>query len=121
MKNNVYAGYHSEQQWYYVEKNNELFDHKNSLKIRNHSPDGFAWGYYGSGPSQLALAILIEEFDKQFAEQFYQDFKTKCIANLPNKEDTKGQAIWVLTSKDIRDCLKTIVQDSVKKETIKEM
>ena len=26
--------------------------------LRNHSPTGFAWGYGGSGPSQLALAIL---------------------------------------------------------------
>jgi len=23
-----------------------------------HSPDGFEWGYYGSGPSQLAYAML---------------------------------------------------------------
>lgn len=26
--------------------------------LANHSPDGFAWGYPGSGPAQLALAIL---------------------------------------------------------------
>jgi hypothetical protein len=30
--------------------------------IRNHSPDGFNWGYGGSGPSQLALAILADHF-----------------------------------------------------------
>lgn len=24
----------------------------------DHSPDGFSWGYAGSGPSQLALALL---------------------------------------------------------------
>lgn len=30
------------------------------LNVRNHSPDGFNWGYGGSGPSQLALAILID-------------------------------------------------------------
>ena len=29
-----------------------------SWTYRIHSPDGFAWGYGGSGPSQLALAIL---------------------------------------------------------------
>ena len=28
--------------------------------IRNHSPDGFEWGYGGSGPAQLALAILAD-------------------------------------------------------------
>ena len=28
-----------------------------SLAVRNHSPTGPAWGYDGSGPAQLALAI----------------------------------------------------------------
>ena len=28
------------------------------LEVRNHSPTGFEWGYAGSGPSQLALAML---------------------------------------------------------------
>lgn len=30
-----------------------------SLKVLNKSPDGFNWGYYGSGPQQLSLAILL--------------------------------------------------------------
>ena len=30
------------------------------LELRNHSPAGFAWGYAGSGPAQLALAILLD-------------------------------------------------------------
>jgi hypothetical protein len=30
-----------------------------SQKIRNHSPNGFNWGYAGSGPSQLAIAIML--------------------------------------------------------------
>lgn len=33
---------------------------KRSFKYVNHSPTGFAWGYGGSGPSQLAFAILLE-------------------------------------------------------------
>ena len=32
------------------------------LEIRNHSPTGFEWGYGGSGPAQLALAILADHF-----------------------------------------------------------
>lgn len=28
-----------------------------------HSPDGFAWGYGGSGPSELARCILLDHFD----------------------------------------------------------
>ena len=31
-----------------------------SLEIADHSPDGFNWGYDGSGPAQLALGILYE-------------------------------------------------------------
>ena len=54
-----------------------------SQKIRNHSPDGFAWGYGGSGPAQLALAILLELFPADVAEAHYQDFKFAVIAGLP--------------------------------------
>ena len=28
--------------------------------VRAHSPTGFAWGYGGSGPAQLALALLVD-------------------------------------------------------------
>ena len=30
-----------------------------SLEIANHSPDGFNWGYDGSGAAQLALAFCM--------------------------------------------------------------
>ena len=30
------------------------------LDLRNHSPTGLEWGYCGSGPAQLALAILAD-------------------------------------------------------------
>ena len=30
---------------------------------RHHSPDGFSWGYSGSGPCELARCILIDYFD----------------------------------------------------------
>ena len=30
------------------------------LDIFSHSPSGFEWGYLGSGPAQLALAILCD-------------------------------------------------------------
>jgi hypothetical protein len=57
-----------------------------SQKIVNHSPDGFLWGYGGSGPSQLALAILLEVTDKETAIKYYQDFKFDVIAKLPQKD-----------------------------------
>jgi hypothetical protein len=55
-----------------------------SLKVRRHSPTGFAWGYEGSGPAQLALAILLESgCGTATAELLYQDFKRKFIARFP--------------------------------------
>ena len=30
--------------------------------LYNHSPDGFSWGYHGSGCAQLALALLADHF-----------------------------------------------------------
>lgn len=51
--------------------------------LRNHSPDGFNWGYGGSGPAQLALALLADALcDDEKARRFYQDFKFKVIARL---------------------------------------
>jgi hypothetical protein len=55
-----------------------------SQKICNHSPDGFNWGYGGSGPAQLALAIILELTGKSDG---YQDFKWNIIAGLPIGKD----------------------------------
>lgn len=66
---------------------NELLPDE-SQKVYNHSPDGFAWGYGGSGPSQLALAILLELYgDETKFPMHYHDFKTTHIATLPFNED----------------------------------
>lgn len=37
----------------------EILEPGPSQKLWNHSPDGFNFGYAGSGPAQLALAILL--------------------------------------------------------------
>jgi hypothetical protein len=53
------------------------------LEIMNHSPGGFGWGYSGSGPAQLALAILYDTTgDKDLAFQFHQHYKEEVIAKL---------------------------------------
>lgn len=56
-----------------------------SQKVYNHSPDGFSWGYGGSGPAQLALAILLKASngDEKYAMRNYQEFKRRVIAPLP--------------------------------------
>lgn len=58
-----------------------------SLAIANHSPDGFNWGYGGSGPAQTALAICLELFGERKAVRKYQEFKSKYISGLPMNED----------------------------------
>lgn len=51
-----------------------------SLRLRNHSPTGFSWGYHGSGPAQLALALLLEAgVDQNDALDWYHHFKQKVV------------------------------------------
>lgn len=58
-----------------------------SQKAINHSPDGFAWGYDGAGPAQLALAILMIVCPKKMALELYQSFKIDIIRCLPTFEN----------------------------------
>lgn len=59
-------------------------DPRPSQKIYNHSPDGFAWSYGGSGPAQLALAILLAAgLSASEAIALYQRFKAQFIVPLP--------------------------------------
>ena len=51
-----------------------------SQKVYNHSPDGFNWGYGGSGPAQFALAIILKLTGRDAG---YQAFKWDVIARIP--------------------------------------
>jgi hypothetical protein len=64
--------------------NGHLLTPERSQQVYNHSPDGFNWGYGGSGPAQLALAILLELYPQDVALRNYQQFKADHIAALPN-------------------------------------
>ena len=69
--------------------------------LRNHSPTGFEWGYGGSGPAQLALAILADHFGDvpegdERALDLYEEFKWHVIGKLPRDE-------WTLTGDDIEE------------------
>ena len=74
------------------------------LDLWNHSPTGFEWGYGGSGPAQLALAILADHCgnDEQ-ALNFYQRFKWAVIAELPHRS-------WTLTSQEIDRVLQKLLE-----------
>ena len=61
-----------------------LLDPKPSQALRNHSPCGFEWGYCGSGPAQLALALLLDATgDPDLSLALYQDFKFTFVAGFP--------------------------------------
>jgi hypothetical protein len=69
-----------------------------------HSPTGFAWGYQGSGPAELARCILLDHFgitpsnDGWEADGLpvsYQAFKRDVIARQPQSEP------WSITEEEI--------------------
>lgn len=68
--------------WYdRVEVDGRELDPARSLKVWNHSPGGFAWGYMGSGPAQLALALLLEAgLSEKEAVRLHQSFKKRFVA-----------------------------------------
>lgn len=60
----------------------ELENHNERDDWPNHSPDGFQVGYNGSGPAQLAFALLADVFDTDTAWEHYQQFKKEEIATI---------------------------------------
>lgn len=62
--------------------------------LAHHSPQGFAWGYNGSGPADLALAILAYSL-QETPEHSLSDAPTWCWAA---HQDFKNQVIaWIPT------------------------
>jgi len=56
-----------------------------SLRLADHSPTGFEWGYNGSGPLQLSLAMILDStFDEAFALANYAEFAQEIIGLLPH-------------------------------------
>ena len=73
------------------------------LDLYNHSPTGFEWGYCGSGPAQLALAIVADHLaDDRQALDVYQRFKWAVIVELPRNRS------WTLTGQVIDRILQNI-------------
>ena len=67
------------------------------LDLRNHSPTGFEWGYGGSGPSQLSLALLADfTQDDAYACALYQDLKWDVVCELPEQG-------WEITGDALQD------------------
>lgn len=64
-----------------------------------HSPEGFAWGYAGSGPSDLAQSILGVEVGEDLGPDVYLRFRDDVIARLPHRTHFR------LTSADVGEWL----------------
>jgi hypothetical protein len=91
-------------------------DRRPLTHVSYHSPDGFEWGYAGSGPADLALAILADYFEeppdfvlaalrsmwtpRSKAAAFHQSFKERFVA-------TEHRDEWQLHSDDIEAWLQT--------------
>ena len=68
------------------------------------SSSGFEWGYGGSGPAQLALALLADNVDKDTALRLYQRYKFLVVSRLPRDE-------WTLTSRQILDVAQELLEE----------
>ena len=69
----------------------------------NHSPTGFELGYGGSGPAQLALALIADHLgDDERAIALHQDFNRAVVTKLPHS--------WTLTSHDIDQAIQGVHQ-----------
>ena len=87
------------------------------LDLRQHSPDGFNWGYAGSGPSQLAVAMLADFFAHEYgrsladanALKHYHQFTHDVIAHI------NGQC-WELSSPYIEAWYVEQAQKDLQKE-----
>jgi len=75
------------------------------LDLANKSPTGFSWGYSGSGPAQLSIAILADHAGDKQALRYYQPFKERFIASLD------ANSPWTLTTEDVESMLEEVRTD----------
>lgn len=65
------------------------------LDLWSHSPTGFEWSYLGSGPAQLALALVADALRNHAeAVRVHQEFKRRVVARLPREG-------WQLTEEEV--------------------
>ncbi|MBL4719810.1 MAG: hypothetical protein JKY20_01585 [Alphaproteobacteria bacterium] len=68
------------------------------------SSDGFEWGYDGTGPSQLAFAILADHFGDEFkALKSYKLFRDQVIVEIQEDE-------WEFKSSRIEQTLNETIE-----------
>ena len=81
------------------------------VDLWNHSPAGFEWGYGGSGPTQLALALLADHLNAPSEDRrdataekaiaLHQQFKFAVVSGL-------DPLSWSLTTEEIEASVRAI-------------
>lgn len=84
-----------------VQENGESHPLRHHLQ---HSPNGFNWGYSGSGPSELARSVLIDhlgvdEVDPRVAQRFKEEFVATWPMNGGWELKTETIAAWLAGDK----------------------
>ncbi|MFC1673170.1 DUF6166 domain-containing protein [Pseudomonadota bacterium] len=76
------------------------------LDLRVLSEDGFEWGYVGSGPYQLALAILAHQMGDETALGNYRSYCENVIARL-------GEDTWVIRGDQVTAAMEGVIEVSM--------
>ena len=67
-----------------------------------HSPDGFEYGYNGSGPTDLALSILWDLFNEEPKQWLYMALRAKFIGPADRKKPL------IISEEEIKDWISQI-------------
>lgn len=89
----MYRGFADQDRW-----NVMVTDGKITEPLRHivrHSPDGFSWGFQGSGPAELAHCLLVDHLGHEVEPAVYQAFKVEVIAGLPGDESWEMHSEFV--------------------------
>lgn len=79
--------------------------------LRDHSPTGYCWGYLGSGPAALALALCADALgDDGRALRVYQTFKAKVVAALRQDEE------WTISARSVVKVCEGIERELIEAE-----
>lgn len=101
-------------------------DSRHALRhVVYHSPDGFEWGYAGSGPSDLALSILADALgERQTDDQAKHHDVSGCPRSFKLHQDFKRQFIlrfgpeWAMGMATVKEWVETMEADALEGENM---
>ena len=75
--------------------------------LANHSPTGLEWGYNGSGPLQLALALAASLVSPQRALAVHLELRRRFVAKL----DNRTEQLFTVPAREVLDIIETIERE----------